>query len=421
MAVRVILFSTTTGYQLQSFGDAARRLGIELVLATDRCHHLDDPWRDGAIPVRFYDDQGSLQAIQAALRGRPVSGIVAVGDRPVVLAARTAQLLGLPGNPVPAAEATRTKLAMRQAFGLARLHTPWFVVLPAARNERDVAARTPYPCVLKPLGLSGSQGVIRADTPAEFQQAVARIRALLARPELRAERTGLTDHLLIEEYIEGREYAIEGLLTSGRFQMLALLDKPDPLEGPFFEETIYVVPSAAPEHLQQAIATEVQRATTALGLTHGPVHAECRVGPAGITMLEVASRPIGGLCAGVLRFQAQGGQISLEELVLRHATGEEVTGYQREPLAAGVMMIPIPRRGIYKGVEGEASARAVEHVGEIRITAKADQLLEPLPEGNSYLGFIFARAGGAADVVAALREAHGRLTFEIDPELRVIR
>jgi hypothetical protein len=263
--------------------------------------------------------------------------------------------------------------------------------------------------------------VIRADTPVQFEQAVARIRALLSRPELRAERTGLTDHLLIEGYIDGREYAIEGLLTRGRFQMLALVDKPDPLEGPFFEETIYVVPSAAPGHLQQAIATEVQRATRALGLTHGPVHAECRVGPAGITMLEVAARPIGGLCSTILRFQAGGGPVSLEEVVLRHAVGEEVTHYEREPLAAGVMMIPIPRRGIYKGVEGEASARAVEHIDEIRITAKADQLLESLPEGDSYLGFIFARAERPAEVVAALRGAHGRLTFDIDPELRVIR
>jgi biotin carboxylase len=293
--------------------------------------------------------------------------------------------------------------------------------MPGDRDVRAASAAIPYPCIVKPLGLSGSRGVIRADTPAQFQDAVVRIRALLSRPDLGAQRTGLTGQLLIEGYIEGKEYAVEGLLTQGAFRMLALFDKPDPLEGPYFEETIYVTPSHAPEHLQQAIATEVQRATTALGLVQGPVHAECRVGPAGITMLEVAARPIGGLCSKALRFESGGGVVPLEEVLLRHALGEDVSACVRERLAAGVMMIPVPRRGIYKGVRGDGSAREVEYVEDVRMTAKTDQLLEPLPEGDSYLGFIFARGARPAEVVAALREAHGRLAFEIDPELRVIR
>ena len=418
---RVLVLSTTTGYQLRSFADSAERLGIGLVLATDRCHHLDDPWRDGAIAVRFHDEPASVQAIQAAAQQRPIDGIIAVGDRPTVLAAKAAQALGLPGNPVEGAEASRSKKAMRQAFASARMHTPWFLDMPGDRDVRSASAAIPYPCIVKPLGLSGSRGVIRADTPAQFQDAVVRIRALLSRPDLRAQRTGLTGQLLIEGYIEGKEYAVEGLLTRGAFRMLALFDKPDPLEGPYFEETIYVTPSHAPEHLQQAIATEVQRATTALGLVQGPVHAECRVGPAGITMLEVAARPIGGLCSKALRFESGSGVVPLEEVLLRHALGEDVSACVRERLAAGVMMIPVPRRGIYKGVRGDGSAREVEYVEDVRMTAKTDQLLEPLPEGDSYLGFIFARGARPAEVVAALREAHGRLAFEIDPELRVIR
>jgi biotin carboxylase len=419
--VRVLLLSTTTGYQLRSFGDSAERLGIELVLATDRCHHIDDPWSDGAIAVRFYEPDVSLRAVTEAAREQPIAGVLAVGDRPTVLAARVAEALGLPGNPVAGAEASRSKKAMRRQFAAAGMRTPWFFELGADDDVSAAAARVTYPCVVKPLGLSGSRGVIKADTPMQFEYAVRRTRALLARPELRAQRTGLTGELLVEGYIEGREYALEGVLTRGELRVLALFDKPDPLDGPFFEETIYVTPSALSPDRQRAVADEVQRAAAALGLLHGPVHAECRVGPAGITMLEVAARPIGGLCSAVLRFESEAGLAPLEEVLLRHTIGEDVSRFAREAIAAAVMMIPIPRRGIFKGVLGDALAREVPHVEEVRITAKPDQLLEPLPEGDSYLGFIFARAPQPHDAVAALREAHRRLAFDIDPELRVIR
>lgn len=418
---RVLLLSTTTGYQLRSFGDAAERLGIELVLGTDRCHHLDDPWRDGAIPVRFYEEQASLDAILAAHAGRPISGVIAVGDRPTVLAARVAGALGIPGNPVDAAEASRSKKAMRERFQRAGLPTPWVHVLPATATEVSQASSITFPCVVKPLGLSGSRGVIKVECPEDFEPAVTRVRQLLARPQVKAQRTSLTKELLVEGYIDGREYAIEGLLTGGRLHVLAIFDKPDPLNGPFFEETIYVTPPEVPDDVARGIGCEVERAAGALGLVHGPVHAECRVGPGGITMLEVAARPIGGLCARVLRFERDGARITLEELLLRHALGEDTSRWRREPPAAGVMMMPIPRRGIFKGVTGEEAARDVRSVEDVVVTAKRDQLLEPLPEGDSYLGFIFARAPHAAEVVAALRESHGRLVFEVDPELRVLR
>ena len=420
--MRVLLLSTTTGYQLRSFGAAAERLGIELVLATDRCHHLEDPWRDGAIPVRFYDDDGSLEAIEAAARQRPIDGVIAVGDRPTTLAARAAEALGLPGNPVAAAEITRSKRAMRRAFTAARLEVPWFIDLPASADPRAIGTAIPYPCVVKPLGLSGSRGVIRADSSEQLVAAVKRIRALLARPDLRAQRSGLLDEVIVEGYLEGQEYAVEGVLTDGQLRILAVFDKPDPLIGPFFEETIYVTPAPISPARERAIAAEVQRATSAVGLVHGPIHAECRVGPGGVVMLEVAARPIGGACSKVLRFQNGAGEIvSLEEILLRHACGDDVSGYVREPRASGVMMIPIPKRGIYKSVAGEPEARAVPDVDQILITAKPDQLLEPLPEGDSYLGFIFAGAADANTVVAALRAAHKQLAFTIQPELPVIR
>jgi biotin carboxylase len=418
---RVLLLSTTTGYQLRSFGDAAERLGVELVLGTDRCRHLKDPWRDGAIAVRFHDDDGSMRAIEEAARDRPISGVIAVGDRPTVLAARAAAALRLPGNTLEAAAITRSKKAMRRAFSAAGLRTPWFIELPAEADPRTIAAKIHYPCVVKPLGLSGSRGVIRADTPAQFIYAVERIRQLLARPDLRAQRTGLDNELIVEGYLEGREYAVEGLLTRGELRVLAVFDKPDPLDGPFFEETIYLTPPEIPSGLQHAIADEVQRAAAAIGLVHGAVHAECRVGPAGVVMLEMASRPIGGICSRVLRFEAGGEIASLEEVLLRHTRGDDIAPYMREEQAAGVMMIPIPKRGIFKGVVGEAAARGVPYIEDVRITAKPDQLIEPLPEGDSYLGFIFARAPEAETVAGALRRAHKRLTFEIDPPLPVIR
>ena len=391
------------------------------MLATDRCHHLDDPWRDGAVAVRFYEEQQSLNAILAAHAERPISGVIAVGDRPTVLAARVADALGIPGNPVDAAEASRSKKAMRECFGRAGMPTPWVHILPADATAPAHIPSLTYPCVVKPLGLSGSRGVIKVDRAEEFEPAVRRVRALLARPQVQAQRTELTDELLVEGYIEGREYAVEALLTNGRLRVLTIFDKPDPLNGPFFEETIYVTPPAVCGDIARDIGCEMQRATRALGLVHGPIHAECRVGPGGITMLEVAARPIGGLCARVLRFGAGGERISLEELLLRHALDEDTLRWHRETPSAGVMMIPIPRRGIFKGLSGEPAARDVPYVEDVVVTAKRDQLLEPVPEGDSYLGFIFARAERPDDVVAALREAHARLVFEIDPELRVIR
>ena len=391
------------------------------MLATDRCDHLDDPWRDGAIAVRFHDDEASLGTILSAVEKQPLSGVVAVGDRPTVLAARVAEALGLPGNPVAAAYATRSKKIMRRRFEAARMRTPWYFHMKADADAAVMASQVTFPCVIKPLGLSGSRGVIRADTARQFDYAVRRVRALLARPDVRAQRTGLTDELLIEGYIEGREYAVEGLVTNGTVRPLAIFDKPDPLDGPFFEETIYVTPPLLAEDLRRAVANEVQRAATALGFVHGPIHAECRIGPLGITMLEVAARPIGGLCSKVLRFDGNGARVPLEALLLRHAIGDDTSGFTRDTEAAGVMMIPIPRRGIFKGVAGESAAKEVPHVEDLLITAKRDQLLEPLPEGDSYLGFIFARAADSIGVVNALREAHRRLAFDIDPELRVLR
>jgi ATP-grasp domain/L-amino acid ligase C-terminal domain 2/ATP-grasp N-terminal domain len=418
---RLLLLSTTTGYQLRSFSDAAERAGVEILFATDRCHMLDDPWQDRAIAVRFHDEAASLDAIVQSARQRPLDGVIAVGDRPVALAALVAAALRLPGNPPDAAAASANKLETRARLIAAGLPVPWFTSVPLSElSESGVAGlHVEFPCVVKPLGLSGSRGVVRADSSTQLATAINRVARLLARPDVRAMRSGLEEQLLVEGYIDGAEFAVEGVLTRGELRTFAIFDKPDPLDGPLFEETIYVTPSALPQARQRDIGLEVQRAATAIGLLHGPVHAECRVGPEGIFILEVAARPIGGLCSRALRFSPDAAP--LEEVLLRHALGEDTMRYVREEAASGVMMIPIPKRGIFKRVENEDDARAVEGVEEIRMTAKQDQLLEPLPEGASYLGFIFARASSPQRVAAALREAHGRLRFVIDPAIEVRR
>jgi hypothetical protein len=278
---------------------------------------------------------------------------------------------------------------------------------------------------VKPVALSGSRGVMRADDPDGLAAAFERLRALMQQPEVRAERNDAHAMALIEGFIPGREYALEGVMHHGALQVLAIFDKPDPLDGPFFEETIYLTPSAALADTQRAIVDGVTRAARALGLHHGPIHAECRVRGDRVYVLEVAARPIGGLCARALRFQRSAigdprSTTSLEELLLRHALGEDPGPYRREDGASGVMMIPIPKRGILSGVDGVDEARAVDGIEEIHVTAKPDQLLVPLPEGASYLGFIFARAATPVLVEQALRLAHARLVFTIDPELPVL-
>jgi len=422
MAARVLLLSTTTGYQLRSFNDAAERAGVEILFATDRCHALDDPWRDRAIPVRFYDEEASLDAIAQAVSHRPVGAILAVGDRPTILAARAAEALRIPGNPPDAARASANKLVARQRFADAGLPAPWFHSIPADQPA-PLAAEHPdvrFPCVVKPVALSGSRGVIRADSPEAFVRALERVRRLMHRNDVREIVRGGDAGIMVEGFIEGEEYAVEGVLTDGRFTAFAVFDKPDPLDGPLFEETIYVTPSRAPAGRHSALIEAVARAAQALGLRHGPVHAECRATESRVSVLEVAARPIGGLCSRVLRFETpEGARLSLEEVVLRHALGSSIDSVARERVAAAVMMIPIPGRGVLKRVDGVEDALAVAGVDEVRITAKADQVLEPLPEAGSYLGFIFARAERPEDADAAVREAHRRIAFAIDPVIDV--
>jgi len=409
MPKRLLLIGATTGYQTRVFAEAAERLGYELVLATDRCHVLDDPWGDRAIPLRFEDPAGAAETIAAQAR---VDGIVAVGDRPAYIASLAAERLGLNYNSPESVAASRNKFLARERFRNAGLLVPEFRRMALNEETERAALESHYPCVLKPLGLSASRGVIRANDPAEFVTAFRRIEKLLADPDIARLHEDQDRYLQVESFIEGREFALEGLLTHGRLRVLSIFDKPDPLNGPFFEETIYVTPSREDPFTVRAIIQTTEAAVRALGLSHGPVHAEMRVNASGVWMLEVAARPIGGLCAKVLP--------GLEELILRNAAGVDAGDLAMPAPAAGVMMIPIPREGIYVTTDGLDAARAQPGIEDVIITAKQGQKLVPLPEGASYLGFIFARGETPDAVEAALRNAHERLDFEIAAALPVV-
>jgi biotin carboxylase len=409
MPKRLLLIGATTGYQTRVFAEAAERLGYELVLATDRCHVLDDPWGDRAIPLRFEDPAGAAETIAAQAR---VDGIVAVGDRPAYIASLAAERLGLNYNSPESVAASRNKFLAHERFHNAGLLVPEFRRMALNEETERAALESHYPCVLKPLGLSASRGVIRANNPAEFVTAFHRIEKLLADPDIARLHEDQDRYLQVESFIEGREFALEGLLTHGRLRVLSIFDKPDPLNGPFFEETIYVTPSREDPFTVRAIIQTTEAAVRALGLSHGPVHAEMRVNASGVWMLEVAARPIGGLCAKVLP--------GLEELILRNAAGVDAGDLAMPAPAAGVMMIPIPGEGIYVTTDGLDAARAQPGIEDVIITAKQGQKLVPLPEGASYLGFIFARGETPDAVEAALRNAHQRLDFEIAAALPVV-
>jgi hypothetical protein len=391
------------------------------VYVTDRCHQLEDPWNDRAIPVHFENAEAAAYAAMEGVRGSNVDGVLALGDRPAQAAAYAARALGLRWHHPAAVQACRSKLRTREVLRDAGLLTPWFRAVRREPTPEPSLLGMTYPCVLKPLSLSASQGVIRANDREEFVAAATRIARLLDTPEIRATREANLDQILVEGYIRGREVAIEGLVTDGVLRILAIFDKPDPLDGPFFEETIYVTPTRIGQAEQQEVERCANDAVRALGLSHGPVHAEFRVNEQGVWPIEAAPRPIGGLCARSLRFQGSPKEerVSLEELLLRHAL--EMPGHDlpREREASGVMMIPVPASGTLERVEGEEAARATPGVTELIVTVRLHDYVAAWPEGSSYLGFLFASAGVAEAAEQSLREAHAKLRFVLAPRLPV--
>jgi biotin carboxylase len=399
---RVLLLLPTTGYRNGDFLAAAKKLDVEILAAANYCHQLAPSWGLPPIMALHFDQpQQAADTVLREINGKP-DAVLAVDDSGVELAALLSERFGLPGNPVDAVRRVRDKLAFRRLLQERGFPCPEFHHLPSGEDPWKRMPELKYPAVVKARRLSGSRGVIRADDSEELVRAVNRVRAI------DSEELGI----IIEDFIPGREYALEGMLNKGKLTTLALFDKPDPLDGPYFEETLYVTPSRLPKERQERIHQEVARICHLAGLATGPVHAEVRVNDLGIWILEVAARSIGGLCGRVLTHSLG---MSLEELILRQLVAEPLP-LVGEGAAAGVMMIPIPRRGIYQGIEGLADAQSVPGVTGVSITAEPGQIIAPPPDGASYLGFIFARGQSPADAETALRLAHLRLHFDIRAE-----
>lgn len=405
----IMLLTTVRSYRLEAFRAAANRLGVRMMTGIDLPDQLAEQW-PGALPLTFTDIEESTRRIAAHAAEQPLCAILSVDDSGSLIAAAASAALGLPHNDPAAAEAARDKSRMRRLLKRGGVAVPWFRSYTTADDPAAVAAQAPYPCVVKPVNLNGSRGVMRADSPAELVVAIDRLKRLI---------TAETDEdrpYLVETYLPGIEVALEGMLDNGRLTVLALFDKPEPLVGPFFEETIYVTPSRLPSSVQATIERTTADAARVLGLVAGPIHAELRVNDEGVWIIEIAGRSIGGLCSQVLRF---GVDVSLEELIIRQAAGLPLGDISRRDHAAGVMMIPIPEAGLLREVSGVEEAAAVPLIESIEITARLNYPIVPLPEGDSYLGFIFARGETPEAVEAALRQAHVCLRFEIDALLPV--
>ncbi len=411
-AARVLLLLPTTTYRAHDFLEAAVRLGVETVVGSDRKQALQELQPARGLTLALRDPGTAAGQIAAFAAKNPLDAVIPTDDETAVVAAAASERLGLPHNPPEAARAARRKDSLRRILRAARIPTPRYDLLTLDDDPGAAALRQALPCVLKPTFLAASRGVIRADNPRQFVAAFRRIEALLGDPDVRDKGQDAARLILVEEFVPGFEVAVEGLLINGRLKVLALFDKPDPLDGPFFEETIYVTPSRLPGSAREAIAATAARAARALGLREGPVHAELRLNDRGPWLIELAARSIGGLCSRALRF---GTGLSLEEVILLHALGRDVTRLRRQSRPAGVMMIPIPRAGILRGVSGLDAARRVPGIEDITISATIGRPLVPLPEGSSYLGFIFARGATPARVESALRAAHRRVAFEIEP------
>jgi len=404
---RVLLLLPSGTYKAPDFLAAAARLGVDVVVASEAEQTLSQAMGDRAVVVDLCDTPGSASTITDLDARYPVDAVVAVDDQGVVIAAQANRRLGLPANDPEAVARTRDKAALRAALESSEVRQPAFRVVSGPDEVVAAGEQLGWPVVVKPVSLSASRGVIRADGPGEADAAACRIRAILD-----GDGHPPGEPLLVESYVAGREVALEGLLRGGELEVLALFDKPDPLTGPFFEETIYVTPSRLPETVQADVIRTVAEAAAAIGLTEGPVHGELRVDDEGRPwLLEVAARTIGGLCARTLRFAAG---VTLEEIVLRHALGLPVDPRRERP-AAGVMMLPIPAAGRLVAVHGQDEARAVPGITALEISIHPGGTVVPLPEGDRYLGFLFARGPSPADVEHALRAAHAHLEVEITP------
>jgi biotin carboxylase len=418
---RVLLVLPTATYRAGAFLNAVDAMGIDCVIASDEAPTLAGLMTGRVLALDLDRPEAAAATAVAFARQWPIDAVVGVDEASVVSAAHIAAALGVVHNPVTAVAATRDKRRLRALLAAAGVPQPLWAEArgdPAGTAAAAAAQAVGLPAVVKPVDLAASRGVIRADTIAELATAIGRVDALLRRPGLCA--PGGDRPLLVERFTEGAEIAVEGLLRDGALTVIAVFDKPDPLDGPFFTETLYVTPSRHPaETVAQAIAVTAS-AVAALGLAEGPIHAELRLGSAGPVLIEVAARSIGGRCSSALRIRDGDSEMTLEELILRHACAMPLRQPRLAPGAAGVLMLPVPTSGVLRAVTGTAAAAALPGVTGVELTIPVGHAVEALPEGDRYLGFVVARGDDATAVESTLRRAWALIRADIEPVRRPV-
>ena len=405
---QVLIIAPHGSYRTSAYIQAAKQQQCDVLIASQARNSIVSEYAAG-LHVDLGDQNQALAAILAAAEQRPFTGIIATDDSTTELATRVASQLGLPHNPLASVRLASRKDLARMRLSQHAVNIPKFRCLDLTASLVEQCQGLDYPCVIKPVSLSASRGVIRVNNFAELQQARHRIENILASEDDLTEEVRHT--LLVEQFIPGQEVAVEAMLYQGALEILTIFDKPDPMNGPFFEETYYLSPTRFPALIQAQIQQQVEMACRAYGLEEGPVHAECRINEMGVWILEIAARTIGGLCGQLLRF---GTGYSLEELVLAHARGQRLA-LSRQDEAAGVLMIPIPEAGVLKRIEGLLAVQAIPLIEDVNIQIREGYELVPLPEGGNYLGFIFARGENIGEVEQALRAAHACLKIVTTP------
>ena len=407
---RVLILLAKTTYRAKSFMEAGRKLGLEISVGSNHQQSLSELVPGSSLLLDPDDIITSVKGIVEFNSRYELSGVVAAEDDFAILAAAAAETIGLVQHSLKGVSAVRNKGSMRERLAGKEGHAIWFQSCDLSEDINSILETTRFPCVVKPVSLSGSRGVTRCNNSEEFMIAWTRLKKILASEGLGKGSDESLGEVVIEEYLEGREVAVEGIMDEGRLMLIGILDKPDPMEGPFFEETILITPSRLSALLQNKLMERTEQIAVSLGLENGPIHAEFRVKREEINLLEIAPRSIGGYCSRIFRFQPES---TLEELILRHSLGRQVDHYRSQGGSEGVFMLPVPKEGKLHNVFGIEEARSVKGIKDVEITLPTGAQVLPLPDGNQYLGFLFAKGKNPEFVESALREAFSILSVEI--------
>ena len=391
--------------------DAATKLDLKVLVITDKSQVFSEYYPEKVITMNFEHWEEGLENIREWSERYDLKAVIGVDEESIILAAKLSESLCIEHNSLESVKLTKNKYLMRRELKKSGLKSPWFKRFSIDEKPKDIFTELRLPCVLKPTFLSASQGVLRVNSFKDFVKGFELLSDLLTEMKVKKRGGDQVKWILVEEYIPGKEVSIEGIVNEGKLKDLAIFDKPEPLEGPIFQETILITPSILDEHLEFSLLETAQIALKALGIRKGPVHIELRINDKGNYILECAARSIGGLCSKVLEFK---GGMSLEELILRSALGRNVEKTQLIDKAKGVMMMPTEKRGILREIHGIKAALAVKGITDVQITIKPGEMLEPLPKGDRYLGFLFAEGKDQDTVKIALQEAWLKIKVVLD-------